>query len=135
MSEENVETVRKLFEAVQEQDYKSAFVGSAVVSDFEILPAPEVPGTRRYQGLDGLLEFIGTWTEDFDDWSVDYERLIDTSGDCVVAMVHQRAVGKGSGVPVDQHSGLIFDFEDRRVVRLRFYLEPSEALEAAGLPE
>jgi len=74
-----------------------------------------------------------TWTEDFEDWSVELERAIDARRGCVAAVFRQRGTGKGSGVPVELTHGAVFEFRDGRVTRIRLYLEPSEALAAAGL--
>ncbi len=74
------------------------------------------------------------WTEDFE-WSIDLERVIDAGGDRVVAVFHQRATGKASGAPVELHMALLYDLENGRVIRMRNFLDPDEALEAAGLQE
>ena len=73
-----------------------------------------------------------TWTEDFEDWSVELERVVDAGHDRVV---HQRGIGKGSGASVELHQGMVWEFKDRRVIRIRNFIEPNEALEAAGLAE
>jgi ketosteroid isomerase-like protein len=76
-----------------------------------------------------------TWTEDFEGWSIELERLIDAGGDRVVALHRHLATGKGSGVPVEMHQGIVYELEDGRVIRMRHYSDPAEALEAAGLRE
>jgi hypothetical protein len=38
------------------------------------------------------------WTEQFDDFSLQVERLIDAGDDRVVALIRQSATGKESGV-------------------------------------
>jgi ketosteroid isomerase-like protein len=76
-----------------------------------------------------------TWTEDFEDWSSRIERLIDAGDNRVVALTHQSATGKGSGVPVDLHHGSVFELKDGLVIRMRIYGDAKEALEAAGLSE
>jgi hypothetical protein len=61
------------------------------------------------------------WTEDFEGWSIEFERLIDAPDNRVVALVHQWATGKGSGVPVELHFGQVYEVEDGRVIRIRNY--------------
>jgi ketosteroid isomerase-like protein len=61
------------------------------------------------------------------------ERLIDAGDDRVVALFHQRASGKGSGVPVEWHLALVYDLNHGRVIRMQTYADPAEALEATGL--
>jgi ketosteroid isomerase-like protein len=41
--------------------------------------------------------------------------------------------GKGSGVTVDAPTAAILDFHEGKVSRIRLYLDPGEALRAAGL--
>ena len=108
---------------------------SLAVPDIELIPAPEVPGVESYRGIAGLVEFMRTWTENFEDWSNEYDRFIDAPDDRVVALARQSATGKGSGAPVELDYGLVFELRNRRVIRIRLFLEPAQALEAAGLSE
>ena len=140
MSQENVEIVRAVNEAfeagVERGDFGGAWDHEAMAADAEMIPAPEVaPAAASYRGRDGFVEFMLTWTEDFENWSVRLERLIDASDDRVIVFLHQSGVGKGSGVPVELNYGAIFELEEGRVVRLRVFLSPAQALEAAGLSE
>ena len=111
------------------------FESEAIATDIELIPARELSGPRSYRGRDGIVEFMRTWTEDFDDWSIEDERLIDAPGDRVVALASQTAIGKGSSVPVELRYGMVFELEDGQVIRIRNYLDPNEALEAAGVSE
>jgi ketosteroid isomerase-like protein len=137
MSQENVEIVRRGFEALKagldRGDPGAAFDTGVYASEVEWILPPGGAGFRDvYVGRDGFLEFMRTWTEDFD-WSIELEGLIDAGDDRVVGLFHQTATGKGSGVPVELHMGLVYDLQDGQVVRMRNYLDPKEALEAAGL--
>ena len=75
------------------------------------------------------------WTEDFDGYSIQFERLIDAGEDRIVGFFTQSATGKGSGARVEQPYFIVFDMRDGQLVRMRAYLDRAEALEAAGLPE
>jgi ketosteroid isomerase-like protein len=46
-----------------------------------------------------------------------------------------RTKGRESGVEVERSIGYVIDFEDDRLRRIRAYLSPAEAIEAAGLSE
>jgi ketosteroid isomerase-like protein len=50
-------------------------------------------------------------------------------------MFHQHATGKGSGATVELHMALLYELENGRVIRMQIFLDPAEALEAAGLRE
>ena len=139
MSEENVEIVRNVIEAFQagwERGNATAFDWTAhIAPDAEWIPAPELVGPAVYRGVDGWIKFMRTWTGAFEDWSSRIERLIDAGDNRVVALTHQSATGKGSGVPVDLHHGSVFELKDGLVIRMRIYGDAKEALEAAGLSE
>ena len=137
MSQENVEVVTRSFEAFQEGmrrgDLAVWFDSEDLADDFEWVIPPEVVGLGTYRGREGFLEFMRAWTEDYENWSIDLERVIDAGEDRVVGVFHHRAIGKASGVPIELVQGIVWELADGRVVRMRNYMTPAEALEAAGL--
>jgi ketosteroid isomerase-like protein len=139
MSEENVEFVRRAFEGFQagmeRGDPGAGLAPEDFADEFEwIVPEP-LEGRSVWPGREGFVEFIRTWTEQFEDWSMRVERLIDAAADRVVVLTHQSGTGKGSGVPVELNVGQVCELKDRRLVRVTNYLSYGEALEAAGLSE
>jgi ketosteroid isomerase-like protein len=141
MSEENLEIVRGVFEsfqaAVENGDFRrpDAIEAGLLDADFVFVPSPDLPTAESYRGLDGFARFIETWIEDFDRWSIELERLVDAGDDRVVAIARQEATGKGSGAPVALEFGLLYELEAGRVIRIRNFVDPAHALEAAGLRE
>ena len=139
MTQENVKAVRRVFAEFQaglaDGNPAAAFDAGMVASDAEwVLPA-EAPGLRPvYKGREGFLEFIRTWTEDFD-WSIELDQVIDAGDGLVVLTMRQRATGKGSGVPVELQTGGLWTVRNGQVTRMETFFEPAEALEAAGLSE
>ncbi len=139
MSEENVEIVRQLAEALQRAsergDPGAIFDTGQLADDWEwVLTAP-FEGKSVWRGRQGWVEFMRAWTREFEDYSLQIEQLIDAGDDRVVVIYRQRATGKGSGIPVELHSGQIMELRDGRVIRTRNYVDPAQALEAAGLRE
>jgi ketosteroid isomerase-like protein len=139
MSEEDVEFVRRGFEEFQagmeRGDPAAWFDPEAFADDFEwIVPEP-LDGRSVWRGREGFLDFIRTWTEQFEDWSIRVERLIDAGEDRVVALTRQTATGKESGVPVELNVGQVWELEAGRWTRVTNYLSHAEAFEAAGLSE
>jgi ketosteroid isomerase-like protein len=139
MSRENIEIVRRLFEEFQADmergDPGAFFDPETVADDYEFITAVPLEGRSVWRGREGFAEFMRAWTEDFEDWSIRLERLIDADDDRVVALTHQSATGKASGAPVELNLGTVTELQDGRVVRMRNYLTHAEALEAAGLAE
>ena len=140
MSEENVEIVRRVMEkfqaALARGKPEAVFDSELLAPDCEWIPFDDLPTVKpMYRGREEFAEFMRVWTEDFEDWSVQIERLVDAGNDRVVSLLHQSATGKESRVPVELHFGQVTDLKDGKVVRIRNIQEPSDALEAAGLSE
>jgi ketosteroid isomerase-like protein len=93
----------------------------------------EFAGRSVWHGREGFAEFVQTWTEDFEGWSIRAERPIDAGGDRVVALTLQSATGRHSGVPVEMNLGQIYELKGGRMIRVRNYFSHAEALEAAGM--
>ena len=135
MSGENLEVVQRVFDAFLHVGFGAAFDSGDLTADCEWIPAAEIPGAQVVRGRDDFIEFMRVWTEDFENWSTSYERLVDLHDDRVLVLAHQWATGKGSGVPVELHFGQIWEFRDGKVIRIRNYIDEKSALEAAGLRE
>jgi ketosteroid isomerase-like protein len=140
MSQENVEVVRRVWEefqaVMQRGDPGTWFDSEAVADDLEFtLEGVEMGGRSVWHGRGGFVEFVRTWTEDFEGWEVELEQLIDAGEDRVVGLLSQSARGRASGVPVEMNLAVVYELDGGRVVRVRNYLDHDEALEAAGLSE
>ena len=138
MSQENVEIVARLFEAYREgmaSGDAGAWFDSAYLADDAEWIYPPALGHGTYRGREGFLEFMRVWTEDFEHWSADLERLIDAGDRGVVGLFRQSAVGRASGVPVELHGAVVYELEGGRVVRMRSFGDSDEALRAVGLSE
>ena len=139
MSQENVETVRRADEAfragVERGDFQAAWDTGAIAADVEWIAAPEMAEQRSYRGLEGFAKFMRRWTEDFEGYSIQREALIDAGNDRVLGIYRQLATGRGSGAPVESEYAVVFELQDGQVVRMRAYLDRTEAFEAAGLRE
>ncbi len=106
----------------------------SVSPDHEWILPGDAPGMRPvYEGREEWLEFMQTWTEDFD-WWIEIERIEDVGDGRVLVNTHQRAEGKASGVPVELHMGAVWSVEGDQVVEENFF-DPAEASAAAGLSD
>jgi len=139
MSEENVELVRRAYEAfwaaIERGDPDAFFDSGLLAANFEWVVPDALEGQSVWRGREGFVEFFRTWTAEFDDWSIRVERLIDAGEDRVVVLTVQTATGKKSGVPVEHHVGQVIELENGRQVRVTNYIGHAVALEAAGLWE
>ncbi len=138
MSEENVEIVRRIVDAHQRGDFSSVF--AAYGPDIEWHPG-NVPASDWsdfepvYHGHEGVRTFWRTWFAAWETVDFEYEEFID-AGDQVLSIVSQRVRGRTSGVELEWTSyGQLWTIRDDKVVRVQFFPNRDEALEAAGLSE
>ena len=139
MSQENVEVVRRGFEAlikgIERGDPSGAMFDAGVFApNATLTPDRQRPDWKIHVGREGLGCFLEGWTEDFSDWKLWPEEILDAGGDRVVAIVRQSGKGKASGAVVELHFGLVFTLDEGRVVDQREFLDSAAALEAVGLP-
>jgi len=129
MSQENVEVARRTWEHVLLADDSSEVVGPA----FEVHDH-DLPDAGVYRGPEGVARWGSAWAEAWDHWEIDTEEYID-AGDRVVVIARMSAQGKGSGVTVQRHEGLVITVRDGEAVRLDYFSSRGDALEAVGLSE
>jgi ketosteroid isomerase-like protein len=133
MSQENIELVRRGYEAFAEGDTEAAlamFHPDIQVEDHD--RSLETPTT--YHGRDGFLTLFATVNEGFSDVRYTPEELT-AIGDRVLAEVRRTGRGRASGAQVDERQFHVWDVVAGRAVRFRVYLDRDQALEAVGLRE
>src|SRR5215211_6961207 len=89
---------------------------------------------RAYHGREGLRRFIVELAEEFDGVHFDVGEIRDL-GERLVGFGRFRARGNASGVEIDVPLGMVGVMREKKVVYARFFSDPAEALEAAGLRE
>jgi ketosteroid isomerase-like protein len=133
MSQENVEIVRRAFDAFSVGGIEALlpFYPPDVVwySVAEWLEDP------IYRGHDGTRRLTATWTDNFDDWAWEVHE-IRAVGTRVVALAEMTGRTKDSGVPIHQPIGIVSsDFRDGMIGQVRFFTSWPEALKAVALAE
>jgi len=131
MSQENVEIVRRGYEAYARGDV------AVMLADVDqaMITHREEPDGATFNGRDGLLQAIAEWVEDFDEFAATAEELIDANDRQVVVHVHQTATGSQSGAPIEGDFWFVHTLRDSKVIRLDMFASKGSALEAAGLAE
>ena len=130
MSQENVEIVRRLYEAAASRDSAAVFA----LYDPEVELDSSRLGLGVHRGHEGLRSLFGEWHRAWGSIEYSYEELID-AGEAVIAFVTRHARGRASGVETTQPFTLVWTIRDGRVVRVAWFLTRADALEAAGLSE
>jgi ketosteroid isomerase-like protein len=135
MSQENVEVVQRAVEAYNRRDVE-ALVAEAH-PDVEWYPAILVMLSGKetvYRGHEGIRQLMKDIDETLAVAHAELSEFRDL-GDRVLALGRFKTRGKASGVDTESPVGYLGDFRDGKFVRVRTYLDPAEALEAAGLSE
>ena len=96
--------------------------------DHDILDAGE------YRGHEGFRRWLEDWSSAWSEFSMDPEEFID-AGDRVVFVFRMTAKGRGSGVEVERQDAMVFEVRDGMTVRVDYYNDRQQALEAVGLAE
>ena len=137
MSQENVEVVRRVYDAAARRDTEAVF--SLYDPDVEwdgsrsrwaeVMPRPQVRGHEELRGV--FREYFEMW-ETLED---DLQELID-AGDYVISVVTSRGRGRISGVEVEWAGNAgVWTIRDGKVVRVVWFSSRKEALEAVGLSQ
>jgi ketosteroid isomerase-like protein len=137
MSQENVEVVRRVYEAAANRD--SANILSLYDPEVEIdvsrTHGAVMQGLYRGTEHEGLRKWSREWHEAWEQVEYEVEDLID-AGDAVISIITVRGRGRGSGANVEftLHAGL-WTIRDGKIVRVVWFKTREDALEAAGLRE
>lgn len=132
MTRENVEIVRRVYDAARRRDSAAIFdlYDVNVVLDNTRLHVPG-PGTdTAYHGHDGLRAFFREWHEAWQGIDYDFDELIDGPGHHVVSVVTRRGRGRESDVEVQLALALVWTIRAGKVVRVEWFPTREEALES-----
>ncbi len=135
MTQDNVELVRRSFQAMARGDFEAAF--AVHDPDTEWRTASDEPDSQTYRGIEGLWRVVATvaepWENRFDD-SVELEELT-ARGPWVVVPWRARLLGRGSGLEVEVYETYAVLVRAGKIVRVEEYRTTEEALEAVRARE
>jgi ketosteroid isomerase-like protein len=131
MSQENVETVRRMYEAFHAGDADGA------LAYFD--PEVEVDASVRVDegighGRGAVNAMVARWLAAWDEWREEIEEIRDL-GSQVLVVSKQHGRAKGSGIEVETRYAVLYEIPADKITRMALYSEPAEALEAVGLSE
>ena len=132
MSQENVEIVRRFYEAFTRGDDEAAldlYAPDARWDDSRFRPEGKV-----HRGRAGLVELVRTWVGTWTDYSFTLKEVLD-GGDRIVAICEERGTGKGSGLEMSTRYGAVLTITGGKITNVVIHSDSGEALEAAGLSE
>src|SRR6266404_2959940 len=133
MSQENVEIVRRAFEAFNRDGPEAAL--AELAPDVEWHDLPDQPDAEVHHGHMGVLAAMEQFLGGFEEYSVQLDEIVD-HGERVVACARLIGRGKTSGARFEQRAaGSVWTLRDGFVQRVVWFETRQEALEAAGLAE
>jgi ketosteroid isomerase-like protein len=137
MSRENVEIVRRMYDAWMAGDYETVF--STYAPDIRLNPDPEawwVGVDEDYLGHDGVRRYMRAVYEAFEDYRPEIEQIIDAGEGRVLTLAVEHGRGRGSGAEVQaMNTAHLWTLRDGKAVRLDLFMDRERALEAVGLRE
>ena len=136
MSQENVEIVRRVYDAAARRDDIAPFEVYAedIVWDLSHTRRAALNPKTVYHGHEGVRENWRDALSVFGAVDFDVEELID-AGDRVLAVIREREVGRASGAPVETTHLAVWTLAEGKVTKLQVFDDRHQALEAAGLSE
>ena len=145
MSQENVEFVRRIYDAMGLSVPGSVSGLSSRLGSWRSLidPGIEWCGPREFPdlaepvfGYEGIVAYAAKVAEALDDYRMMPEQFIDASDDQVLVFSLEGGRGKGSGAAVETHpTAHLWTLKDGLAIRMQSYWERDDALKAVGLDE
>jgi ketosteroid isomerase-like protein len=135
MSQENVEAFKRGVDAFNRGDVEAVVeVIDPEVEWHDVFGQMLGGEATVYRGHEGVRELFGDLSGAFAELHTEYSKIRDLD-DRIVAIGHIRTRGSESGAETESPLWTISHWKNGKVTRLRTYLNPKEALEAAGLSE
>jgi ketosteroid isomerase-like protein len=133
MSHENVAIMRQILDAFNSEDIERILAFAH--RDIEVSIPPQVSAEPDvYRGHDGMRRYFQSFQHAMDEIRFEAERLWDR-GAYVVLALRLTARGRQTAILVEQRSAGVWTFRDGKVIGVRSYATPEEALDAVAQSE
>jgi ketosteroid isomerase-like protein len=135
MSEENVQIVRRVFDALERPD---AGVRALWHPDVEFDVSRDIWGALvgggRYRGVEGVRSWMLDLYSAWETMDLNCDELID-AGEHVIAVLSVRGRGRVSGIELEYRPAGVWTLRQGKIVRVVWLPTRDEALDAVGLRE
>jgi uncharacterized protein len=134
MSQENVEIVRRAYEAFSRAGLDGLLEHFHPDAEYDITAAIG-PYAGMYYGRAAIRTFLADYLESWEYVQMEPEDFIEVGEDHVVVLLRLHMRGKGSGVEVEAHTTNVWTMRDGKAVRIAIHNDKAAALKAAGRSE
>ena len=135
MSEENVEAFKRAVAAYNRRDIDAFLEAFDPEIEWHSLTQVMFGGEQSvYRGHRGIREGVREMDEVLADLQVEYAEIRDLR-ERIVVFGRVSGRGRASGAETESPINWVIEFRNSKVIRMTDYLDPAEALEAAGLEE
>jgi ketosteroid isomerase-like protein len=135
MSEEDVQIVRRVFDALERPD---AGVRALWHPDVEFDVSRDIWGALvgggRYRGVEGVRSWMLDLYSAWETMDLNCDELID-AGEHVIAVLSVRGRGRVSGIELEYRPAGVWTLRQGKIVRVVWLPTRDEALDAVGLRE
>ena len=132
MSQENLERVRRTFDAFGRGDFRTALQDVHMqVRTHRIAPLPQ---PKNYRGPAGMLKAWGDLTAPFEDFELTVEEMVDADPS-VVAEIRQRGRRKDSGDVAEGQFWFVLTFFEGELVQWDMLASKRQALKSIRMRE
>jgi len=128
MSQENVDLVRRSWDASLPEDWSRVLAtlsAEAEIRDFDI------PDADVGRGHEGFFRFVRRWSEAWGSWRVEDLDIRPEGDDRVIALFRMIASGEHSGLELERRDAMVYRIEGGLIVYLAYYNDQERAFEAA----
>jgi ketosteroid isomerase-like protein len=132
MSQQNVESIRRVYAAFNRRDADEAV--ELVAPEFSFKSEFDALFGRRYEGRSGFRQYFHDMADVWAAFHIEAEEF-ESLGDVVIVAYRESAVGRSSGVEVEARGYEVWHFEHGCPISNDNYPTREQALEAAGLAE
>jgi ketosteroid isomerase-like protein len=135
LSQENVEAFKRVADANNRRDVEAMLAELDPDVEWQSAVLGSLGGEATvHRGHEGVREMLRDLYEAFSEFQVEFSDIRDL-GDRIVAIGRWVTRGEESGVETTPPLASVMDFKNGKAVRVRSYLDPKEALGAAGRRE
>ncbi len=132
MSQEKVEIVRAIYDEYGRGNFRAGV--DLYDPDVLLVTRPDLPDADRVVGVEGIAAYMRGYLDSATNVTWTAEEFTAAENSVVVA-THQSGEGIESGLPLDVQFFVAWTFRGRSVIRIEFFADRAEALEAVGLSE